>query len=160
MSRKVIVMSCPEIGTIDPYGGGPYDQPVMEKVQELAQLGGAIKMGFDRAGTTTAVKEDKPLFEEVGKLAKAGDTEGAKAKVRETAWLYGYITAAKRTISVESQDFDGLLVILCIEGGMITQVRPFDSAARGGPLAPALPHSRAPLPVRLCKTTRAAQARA
>jgi hypothetical protein len=53
---KLVVMSCPEVGTIDPYGAAPYDQRVMDKVAELQQRG-ILKMGFDRAGSSTAVPE-------------------------------------------------------------------------------------------------------
>ena len=119
--KKVLVMSCPETGTLDPYGGPPYDQQVMDRVAQMSHAR-TVKMGFDRAGTTTTVKADEPLFAAVAELAQAGDTAGAKAKVRETQWLYGYITAAKRTISVESQGFDGVLTIVCINGGTITTV--------------------------------------
>eukprot|EP01045_Picozoa_sp_COSAG04_P008324 COSAG04_NODE_458_length_14025_cov_349.233735_2_plen_799_part_00 len=121
LERKVLVMSCPEEGTIDPYGGPPYDQKVMDKVEELQQRRG-IKFGFDRAGTTTGVKEDESLFAEAAELATAGQADAAKAKIRETKWLYGYSTAAKALIKIESQGFGGVLEILCLEGGLITQV--------------------------------------
>ena len=114
-------MSCPEVGTISPYGEGPYDQKVMDKVEELQQRRG-IKFGFDRAGTPTGVKEDESLFTRATELAKAGQVDAAKAKIRETKWLYGYSTAAKALIKIESQGFGGVLEILCLEGGLITQV--------------------------------------
>jgi hypothetical protein len=55
-TKKVVVMSCPELGTRDPYGDPPYDERVMDKVAELQQRG-VLKMGFDRAGSSTAVAE-------------------------------------------------------------------------------------------------------
>eukprot|EP01045_Picozoa_sp_COSAG04_P032664 COSAG04_NODE_6478_length_1318_cov_1.804758_1_plen_100_part_00 len=36
-NKKVIVMSCPEEGTLDPFGGPPYDQKVMDKIEEMQQ---------------------------------------------------------------------------------------------------------------------------
>ena len=47
-NHRVIVMSCPEHGTLDPNGGPPYSQSVMDKVNELQQRG-RLKGGFDRA---------------------------------------------------------------------------------------------------------------
>ena len=68
---------------MDPYGGALYDQKVMDKAQEL-QKRGVLKFGFDRAGASTMVKEDEPLF-------ASGDPE----QVCKTQWFYGYKTAAK-----------------------------------------------------------------
>ena len=45
-----------------------------------------------------------------------------QAKVRDTRWFYGYQSSAKALIKVEMQGFGGVLVVLCIEGGLITQV--------------------------------------
>ena len=108
--RRVIVMSCPEWGTLDPYGEAPFDQPVMDKVTELQQRG-IVKMGYDRAGTSTSVPEDVSLFE-----------SKEPAKIRETKWFYGYKTSAKRILQTESQGFDGQTEVICIDGGPITRV--------------------------------------
>jgi hypothetical protein len=108
--RKVIVMSCPEEGTLDQFGEAPYDQKVMDKVMELQQRG-IVKMGYDRAGTSTSVPEDVPLFE-----------SKEPAKIRQTKWFYGYRTSAKRVLQTESQGFDGQIEVICIEGGPITRV--------------------------------------
>ena len=54
--------------------------------------------------------------------AKAKEVEEAKAKVRETAWLNGYTAAAKAQVKLVAQDFDGVLKIICIKGGLITTV--------------------------------------
>ena len=57
--RKVIVMSSPEEGTRRADGRGPYNERVMDKVAELQQRG-RLKMGFDRAGTSTEHPADGP----------------------------------------------------------------------------------------------------
>eukprot|EP01043_Picozoa_sp_COSAG02_P022472 COSAG02_NODE_1169_length_14132_cov_85.570187_6_plen_1172_part_00 len=78
-TRKRVVMSCPEMGTLDDdegvarmkAGADPnvvYSQEVMEKVAELQQIG-FVKFGFDRAGTSTAVETE----EEKKKWSKAFD---------------------------------------------------------------------------------------
>ena len=67
-------------------------------------------MGFDRAGTTTQHPEDRDV-----------DWSDPQ-QIRRSHWFYGYQTAAKRCISLESQGFAGVLEILCIHGGLITQV--------------------------------------
>eukprot|EP01045_Picozoa_sp_COSAG04_P027076 COSAG04_NODE_3892_length_2444_cov_4.701493_2_plen_309_part_00 len=107
--KKVIVLSCPEFGTLDPYNGPPYDQPVMDKIEEM-QKAGKVKFGFDRAGTSTKHPDDKDL--------DWRDPE----EIRHSAWMYGFKTAAKALIKIESQNFSGVLVIVCINGGMITTV--------------------------------------
>jgi serine/threonine protein kinase len=58
LDQKVVVMSCPEIGTLRPDGSEPFDQNVMDKVSELVKRG-VVKLGFDRAGTSTAVKTEE-----------------------------------------------------------------------------------------------------
>ena len=63
------------------------------------------------AGNTTEVKEDAALF-------ASGDPE----QVRKTQWFYGYKTAVKAVIKLEMQGFDGILVLVCVEGGPVTQV--------------------------------------
>eukprot|EP01045_Picozoa_sp_COSAG04_P031889 COSAG04_NODE_6066_length_1419_cov_1.087121_2_plen_317_part_01 len=107
--KKVVVMSCPEKGTIDLYENGPYDQEVMAKIEEMSEVG-KVKMGFDRAGTSTTHPEDE-------------DVDWADAdQIRASKWMYGFKTAAKAIIKTESQGFCGLLEVLCINGGPITQV--------------------------------------
>ena len=86
-----------------------------------------MKLGFDRAGTSTARAEDIVKFE-------SGDPE----QIRTTLWFCkmamlcrfvalsisltqkaspdGYQTAAKRCVLLESQGFSGLLEIICIQG--------------------------------------------
>jgi hypothetical protein len=55
--------------------------------------------------------QDAPLFE-------SGDPE----QIKQTKWFYGYTTAAKAQIKLESQNFAGLLEVICIEGGPITKL--------------------------------------
>ena len=43
------------MGTLSPYGEGPYEEKVMDKATELQQIG-AAKMGFDRAGTSSTTR--------------------------------------------------------------------------------------------------------
>ena len=109
-SHKRIVVSCPEMTTLDPEGAPPYDQHAMDYVLGLQQQG-YMRLGFDRAGSSTARSEDAPLF-------ASGDPE----KIKETMWFYGYATATKRCISLESQNFDGLLELVCIDGGPVTSI--------------------------------------
>ena len=109
-THKRIVVSCPVMSTLDGAGGPPYDQDAMGKVRELQQLG-VVKVGYDRPGSTTARAEDVELF-------ASGDPE----KIKLTMWFYGYATAMKRCIAIESQNFDGLLELICIHGGPITTV--------------------------------------
>ena len=107
--KKVIVMSCPELGTLSPHGEGPYTEKVMDKVEELQQLG-RVFFGFDRAGTTTQHPEDKAL-----------DWKNPE-QIRKSKWMYGYKTAAKAQIKAFTQGFDGVLVIVCVNGGLVTRV--------------------------------------
>ena len=120
-THKHIVMSCPEMGTLDSAGGPPYDQLVMDKVSELQQIG-YVKFGFDRAGTSTARKKDEALFTEAAVLRSAGRTDEAKALLKTTDWWYGYETSVKQAVKLESQGFDGVLNVTCIRGGDITQL--------------------------------------
>eukprot|EP01044_Picomonas_judraskeda_P022663 COSAG03_NODE_5715_length_1189_cov_22.644037_1_plen_183_part_01 len=79
--RKVIVMSCPEHGTLRRDGKGPYDQPVMDKVAELRRHE-VLKMGFDRAGSSTAHPEDADV-----------DWSDPQS-IKRSRWMYGFRTAA------------------------------------------------------------------
>ena len=97
------------LGTLSPFSEPPFDQHVMDKVEELQKLG-RVFFGFDRAGTTTQHPEDKDV-----------DWEDPE-QIRGSQWMYGYKTAAKAQIKAFSQGFDGTLVIVCINGGIITRV--------------------------------------
>ena len=107
--RKAIVMSCPERGTLSPDGLPPYDQPVMERVAEL-QRRGRLKMCFDRAGSSTTHAEDR-------------DVDWTNSEhIRRSQWMYGFRTAAKKVIAIECQGFSGIVVVVCIKGGAVTDV--------------------------------------
>ena len=71
-----VVISCPEMGTAQPDGQGPYDQHVMDKCRELFQSG-VILLGFDRAGTSTTSSRD------------VGDWWRTPASVRASHWFFG-----------------------------------------------------------------------
>eukprot|EP01043_Picozoa_sp_COSAG02_P017229 COSAG02_NODE_777_length_17301_cov_8.632310_6_plen_1031_part_00 len=120
-NELVIVVSCPELGTLDPGGGPEYDQKVMDKVMELQKLG-LLKFTFDRAGTSTTVEGDEEKFDEARKLEKAGKKSAAMAEIMSTSWFESYKNSTKKAIQLMIQGFDGVLVIVCIQGGLITQV--------------------------------------
>ena len=121
-TTKHVVMSCPEMGTLNPDGAsGPYDQKVMEMVAWLQKLG-FVKFGFDRAGTSTSRAEDVALFDKAFALVAAGKHDDAKVLFKSTAWFYGYETSVKQAVKLEAQGFDGVLQVTCIRGGPITQV--------------------------------------
>ena len=132
VSRKRIVMSCPEMGTLDQDGGvarvaaghtaaAVYGQHVMTKVVQLQKIG-FVKLGFDRAGTSTARKKDARLFKRAGALREAGRHEESVSLLKSTDWWYGYQTSVKQTVKLESQGFPGELEIICIKGGFVTQL--------------------------------------
>jgi len=125
-------MSCPEMGTLDQDGGvarvaaghtaaAVYGQHVMTKVVQLQKIG-FVKLGFDRAGTSTARKKDEHLFEQAGALREAGRHEESVSLLKSTDWWYGYQTSVKQTVKLESQGFPGELEIICIKGGFVTQL--------------------------------------
>ena len=120
-THKRIVMSCPEMGTINPYGTGPYEHNVMEKVSELQQIG-YVKFGFDRANTSTAREKDGALFGKAFALRDEGKRDEAIELLKSTDWWYGYQTSVKQAVKLESQGFDGVLDVTCINGGFITQL--------------------------------------
>jgi hypothetical protein len=106
IDHKAIVMSCPEMGTLKPDGSGPYDQNVMDKVSELSKLD-FVHLGFDRAGTSTAVKTD----EEKKKWSMAFDGTLATTEIGASIRSLGLdpIEAELRDI-VDNLDTDGLKV--------------------------------------------------
>ena len=109
MRVRVMVVSCPEEGTLDPRGtGGPYDQLVMSDIEQLSKFG-LVRMGFDRAGTTNASRKDETL------------DWSDKEEIKKSDWFFGYTTAVKGRISTERQGFDGPIELVCIRGGLVTQ---------------------------------------
>ena len=118
---KRVVMSCPEMGTLDKDGGAPYDQNVMEMVSQLQQIG-YVKFGFDRAGTSTGREKDGEKFDSAFALWAKGKHDEAIRLLKSTDWWYGYQTSVKQAVKLECQGFDGILDITCIKGGPITQL--------------------------------------
>eukprot|EP01043_Picozoa_sp_COSAG02_P048618 COSAG02_NODE_4793_length_4973_cov_2.768158_2_plen_241_part_00 len=114
-------MSCPELGTLNLDGGGPYDQNVMEKVQSLQHIG-YLKFGFDRAGTSSVRERDRARFGHAFALYDEGKYDDANRMLKSTDWWYGYSMSVKQAIKLECQGFDGTLDIVCITGGPITQL--------------------------------------
>ena len=113
-------------GTLDPSGGPPYDQPVMDKVNELRRRG-SLKGGFDRAGSSNADPRDNEtwpkIFKTKGKEYLFETNEGKRKElIKSTYWFLGYRTAAKAQMNLECQNFGGTLDIVCIKGGPITDV--------------------------------------
>ena len=124
---KRVVMSCPELGTLDKDGAGPYDQKVMETVSELQRVG-YVKFGFDRAGTSTAREKDAALFAKAFALRDEGKHDEAIELLKSTDWWYGYQTSVKQAVKLECQSFDGTLDVICIKGGFITSLEAAEMA--------------------------------
>eukprot|EP01045_Picozoa_sp_COSAG04_P004677 COSAG04_NODE_208_length_20334_cov_13.999852_1_plen_2534_part_10 len=130
--RKRVVMSSPEWGTLDADGGSQrmaagadakdvFNQHVMDKVSELQQLE-FVKLGFDRAGTSTAVESAEEKQKWADAFAPGVTLEEQKAIFKVTDWFYGYQTSVKQAVKLEAQGFSGVLDIICIKGGPITQL--------------------------------------
>ena len=130
--RVRVIMSCPEWGTLDKDGGvqrvkagvaakDVYNHHVMDKVSELQKIG-YVKLGFDRAGTSTARAKDAALFDQAFALRDEGRHDEAVALLKSTDWWYGYQTSVKQAVKLECQGFDGVLDVTCIKGGFITQL--------------------------------------
>ena len=115
--HKRVVMSCPEMGTLDEDGGVAriaegadatevYNQDVMKKVSELQQIG-FVKFGFDRAGTSTAVETE----EEKKKWSKAFDGTLAVAAVGDAMRLLGLeLSEMQLQNMIDEVDTDGLKI--------------------------------------------------
>jgi len=117
-------MSCPEHGTLDPNGGPPYSQSVMDKVNELQQRG-RLKGGFDRAGSSNSDARDAETWPKIFKTEREEqlyeeDDATRKGLIKSTYWFAGYQSAAKAQMKLECQSFDGTLEVICIQGGAIT----------------------------------------
>ena len=115
-----VVVSCPEEGTLNQDGSGPYDQEVMGKIMEL-QTKERIKMAFDRAGTSNASREDTDRFREADQLREAED-DGWKLVIRSTLWFQTYSGGVKKALMMVAQERECVLDVICIHGGPITQV--------------------------------------
>ena len=112
----------PREGDLKPDGSAPYDQEVMTKLMELQGLG-RIKIAFDRAGTSNASEEDNEAFRAAEGLKQIQpDNPTWKKIIKDTKWFQSYTGGVKKFLAAEAQGFDGTQVILCIDGGTITQV--------------------------------------
>eukprot|EP01045_Picozoa_sp_COSAG04_P017588 COSAG04_NODE_1565_length_6321_cov_5.077306_9_plen_546_part_00 len=69
-----------------------------------------MTFGYDRAGASAMTEKDEEL-----------DWKDPE-QIRKTDWMFGYKKAAEATIKFASQEFEGVLAIVCINGGLITQV--------------------------------------
>jgi len=117
VTHKRVVMSCPEMGTLDKDGGvkrmaagadakNVYNQDVMKKISELSDLE-FVKLGFDRAGTSTAVETD----EEKKKWSKAFDgTIAVKELGAAMVSLDLHPTEAELQAMIDEVDTKGLKV--------------------------------------------------
>ena len=115
--RKAIVMSCPEMGTLDEDGGKArmaagadasevYNQRVMDKVSELQQLG-FVKFGFDRAGTSTTVETE----EEQKKWSKAIDGTLPVTKVGDAMRALGlHPSETELQDKIKACNTDGMMI--------------------------------------------------
>lgn len=122
VTHKRIVMNCPEMGTLNSDGSGPYDQPVMEKVAELQQIG-YLKYGFDRLDSSTFHPDDKALKDEASAQLALGNRGNFEKLFKEMRWWHAWSIVVKQTIKLECQGFDGVLDIVDIHGGPISQLQ-------------------------------------
>jgi hypothetical protein len=93
----------------------------MTKLIELQDLG-RVKIAFDRAGTSTASKDDEKKFRSAEILQQSGEWDTAKELILGTKWFQAYTGGVKKFLSAEAQGFDDTQVIICIDGGTVTQV--------------------------------------
>jgi hypothetical protein len=117
LTHKRVVMSCPEMGTLDKDGGvkrmaagadakDVYNEDVMKKISELSDLE-FVKLGFDRAGTSTAVETD----EEKKKWSKAFDGTIAVTELDAAMVSLGlHPIEAELQAMIDEADTDGLKV--------------------------------------------------
>ena len=73
----------------------------IEVPSELQQIGN-VKLGFDRANTSTSRPKDEPLFEEAETLSAVGKHDEAKALRKSTDWFYGYETSVMQAVKLEA----------------------------------------------------------
>eukprot|EP01048_Picozoa_sp_COSAG05_P002455 COSAG05_NODE_101_length_19100_cov_24.260144_8_plen_357_part_00 len=130
MTEIDVVVSCPEWGSLKLDGSGPYDQEVTTMLTKL-QEEGRIRIAFDRAGTSNASKEDTDAFAAAITLQKAGTGGGSwMTPIKGTKWFQTYKGGVKKALTMIQQERPGaLLIVLCINGGPITQVEQLEMAA-------------------------------
>ena len=116
--NTVIVMSCPEKGTLNADGSAPYDQNVMDMCRKLMALN-LLKVGFDFAGSSTTHAGDTSTFAE---MTECKDMWKKLALCKSTRWFHSYCIASAGKMSMECQGFAGTVEVICIEGGLITMM--------------------------------------
>ena len=129
-----LVASCPAYASAK-LGGRVFDQPVMRLILFIAAARPDVQIIYDQAGTSSADGRDY----EPGKESAAMRTKGhigtarrgkgvnwrKRNSVQSSYWFVGYQMRVKAGIEMALQDdrYDEV-VVLCIKGGVITQVRP------------------------------------
>jgi hypothetical protein len=121
--KLVVVASCPERGTLQPDGTGPYNQEVMTRLIELRDEG-RIQVAFDRAGTSTSSPQDTQMFHVATALMKRGEKERVWMRIIEsTKWFHAYKQMVKMALQqIQTANLEHYLEVVCIDGGPITRV--------------------------------------
>ena len=81
-------------------------------------------MGFDRAGTSTSDERDQEIWDQLNPKTAVyvSDVSERKKLVKRTIWFAGYKAAAKAQMRLACQAFDGTVEIICLKGGLVTDV--------------------------------------
>ena len=129
-----LVASCPAHASAK-LGGRVFDQPVMKLMVFIGAARPDVQIIYDQAGSSSAdVRDYEPGKESAAMRAKGkigtarrgkGVDWGKRESVRGSIWFVGYQMRVKAGIEMALQDdrYDEV-VVLCIKGGVITQVRP------------------------------------
>ena len=129
-----LVASCPAHASAK-LGGRVFDQPVMKLMVIIGAARPDVQIIYDQAGSSSAdVRDYEPGKESAAMRAKGhigtarrgkGVDWGKRESVRGSIWFVGYQMRVKAGIEMALQDdrYDEV-VVLCIKGGVITQVRP------------------------------------
>ena len=129
-----LVASCPNRASAL-LGGEVFDQPVMKLMVIIASATGNLRAIYDQAGSSSAdVRDYEPGQESaamraLGQIGTARRGKGVvwsdRESVRRSLWFVLYQMRVKAGIEMALQDdrYDEV-VVLCIKGGVITQVRP------------------------------------
>ena len=103
----------------------------LHPAQQTPERGERKKTGAQNWLPTTheTDERDTPKFDELQCLPTETDTDKSRyaSLLKTTYWYYGYQTAVKRCIMLELQNFNGVLELICIRGGNITQVEARES---------------------------------
>ena len=130
-----------EIGTVvHAFGFESAPAKLQDMIEECDTDG--IKVGSEVNSTTVTILSDTIDFldlvamvrkmrgatpeDELKKVfcqfARATPDDMKKQIFKVTDWWYGYQTSVKQAVKLESQGFDGVLDVICIRGGLITQL--------------------------------------